>query len=64
MSFYLKSISAFVEATIRVFDRHGERVSRHKARIKYLIHKIGVDEFLRLVDEEQKAVLNKLTSLI
>lgn len=49
----------FVEATIRVFDRHGERVSRHKARIKYLIHKIGVAEFLKLVGEEQKAVLNK-----
>jgi len=50
---------SFVEATIRVFDRHGERVSRHKARIKYLINKIGVTEFLKLVDEEQKAVLNK-----
>lgn len=49
----------FVEATIRVFDRYGERVSRHKARIKYLIHKIGVTEFLKLVGEEQKAVLNK-----
>ena len=49
----------FVEATIRVFDRYGERVSRHKARIKYLIHKIVVTEFLKLVDEEQKAVLNK-----
>ena len=49
----------FVEATIRVFDRFGERVSRHKARIKYLIHKIGVTEFLKLVGEEQKAVLNK-----
>ncbi len=52
-------LAPFVEATIRVFDRHGERVSRHKARIKYLIHKIGVTEFLKLVDEEQKAVLNK-----
>jgi sulfite reductase (ferredoxin) len=49
----------FVEATIRVFDRHGERVSRHKARIKYLIHKIGVEEFLKLVEEETKAILNK-----
>lgn len=49
----------FVESTIRVFDRHGERVSRHKARIKYLIHKIGVEEFLKLVDEERKAILNK-----
>ena len=49
----------FVEATIRVFDRYGERVSRHKARIKYLISKIGVQEFLNLVKEEEKALLNK-----
>ncbi len=49
----------FVEATIRVFDRHGERVSRHKARIKYLIHKIGVQAFLKFVEEEEKAILNK-----
>jgi len=32
----------FIEASIRVFDRHGERSSRHKARIKYLINKIGL----------------------
>ena len=50
----------FVESTIRVFDRHGERVSRHKARIKYLINKIGVAEFLKLVEEEEKAILNKV----
>jgi len=49
----------FVEASIRVFDRHGERVSRHKARIKYLINKIGIEEFLRLVEEERPAILNK-----
>lgn len=50
----------FVEATIRVFDRHGERVSRHKARIKYLINKIGVEEFLKFIEEEKKALLNKV----
>ncbi len=49
----------FVESTIRVFDRHGERVSRHKARIKYLINKIGVETFLKFIDEEEKAILNK-----
>ncbi len=49
----------FLEASMRVFDRHGERVSRHKARIKYLINKIGIDEFLNLVAEERPAVLNK-----
>lgn len=49
-------IIPFIEAALRVFDRYGERVSRHKARIKYLIDKIGIDEFLRLVEEEQKAL--------
>jgi sulfite reductase (ferredoxin) len=39
-----------------VFDRHGERASRHKARIKFLIQKIGIDAFSELVKEEQKAV--------
>lgn len=46
----------FTEAVVRVFDRHGERLSRQKARIKYLINKIGVEEFLRLTDEERLAL--------
>lgn len=46
----------FIEASIRVFDRHGERNSRHKARIKYLIGKIGIEGFLELVETEKKAI--------
>jgi sulfite reductase (ferredoxin) len=53
----------FVEASIRVFDRHGERVSRHKARIKYLINKIGIIEFLKLTHEEEKALLFKTVEI-
>lgn len=49
----------FIEATLRVFDRYGERASRHKARIKYLIQKVGINEFLNLVKEEEKAVVAK-----
>lgn len=49
----------FVESVIRVFDRYGERVSRHKARIKYLVHKTGIEEFLKLLAEEEKALLHK-----
>ena len=52
-------IIPFVEATLRVFDRQGERVGRHKARLKYLINKIGVEAFLNLVKEEEKALLVK-----
>lgn len=46
----------YIEAVLRVFDRHGERSSRHKARIKFLIQKIGIDAFTELVNAEQKAL--------
>ena len=46
----------FLEASVRVFDRHGERNSRAKARIKYLISKIGIEEFINLTNIERKAI--------
>ncbi|MGX5817618.1 nitrite reductase [Chitinophaga lutea] len=49
----------YIETVLRVFDRHGERSSRHKARMKFLIQKIGMEEFERLVKEEYKAIKNK-----
>jgi sulfite reductase (ferredoxin) len=49
----------YLESVLRVFDRHGERNSRHKARIKFLIQKIGIDAFSELVVEEQKALTHQ-----
>ena len=46
----------YIESVLRAFDRYGERASRHKARIKFLIQKIGIDAFSELVKEEQKAL--------
>ena len=46
----------FIEGVVRVFDRHGERAKRMKARMKFLITKLGVEEFLQLVKEEQAAL--------
>jgi sulfite reductase (ferredoxin) len=48
----------FIESVLRVFDRHGERNSRHKARMKFLIQKIGIEEFMNLVQAETKALKN------
>ena len=48
-------IIPFTEAVIRVFDRHGERTSRHKARIKYLVAKIGIEQMMAYVAEERLA---------
>jgi sulfite reductase (ferredoxin) len=44
------------EGILRVFDRHGERTKRLKARLKFLVKELGRDEFLRLVEEEKKAL--------
>jgi len=45
----------YIEAIIRVFDRYGERNNRNKARLKYLIQKIGLEEVLRLAKIERTA---------
>lgn len=55
-----EKIIPFTEAAIRVFDRHGERSSRHKARLKYLINKIGLESFLKLAEEESFALNEKI----
>ncbi|MCX2741040.1 nitrite/sulfite reductase [Pontibacter anaerobius] len=46
----------FIEGVLRIFDRHGERNNRNKARFKYLIAKLGLEKVLSLVNEEYKAL--------
>ncbi|WP_439131901.1 HEPN domain-containing protein [Polaribacter sp.] len=52
-------IIPLMEGVLRVFDRHGERKSRAKARMKFLIKNIGLEVFKELVDQEQKAIALK-----
>ena len=40
------------QAISRVFARLGEKKNRNQARIKFLVSKLGIDEFRRLVEEE------------
>ena len=49
----------FSEAVIRVFDRHGERNKRNKARLKFLVKEIGLTTFLEWVAEEENSLLQK-----
>lgn len=46
------------QATARVFGRLGEKKNRAKARMKFLIEKLGFDEFKRLVEEERTKLLH------
>ena len=49
-------IIPLMEGILRVFDRYGERKSRAKARLKFLIKDVGLETFKTLVAEEQKAI--------
>jgi sulfite reductase (ferredoxin) len=41
------------QAVSRVFARLGEKANRARARIKFLVAKLGIEELRRLVDEER-----------
>ncbi|MEM6894515.1 MAG: HEPN domain-containing protein [Bacteroidota bacterium] len=49
-------IIPLMEGVIRVFDRYGERKSRSKARMKFLLKTLGLDGFKELLDAEQQAI--------
>jgi sulfite reductase beta subunit-like hemoprotein len=44
------------EAIVRVFDRLGNRRNRARARMKFLVEDLGIEEFRRLVLEERRVV--------
>lgn len=45
-----------IESVLRIFDRHGERARRNKARMKFLVKDLGLEAFLELVELEKKAL--------
>ncbi|KQN26388.1 sulfite reductase [Sphingomonas sp. Leaf33] len=45
-------ILSYLEACLRVYNRHGRRDNIYKARIKILIHDLGAAEYARQVAEE------------
>lgn len=51
-----EDIFAYTTAVLRVFDRYGERQKRNKARLKYLVEELGLEQFLSLVNQELKVV--------
>jgi len=49
-------IIPMMETVVRVFDRYGERKSRAKARLKFLLKDLGLEAFKELLIAEKKAV--------
>ncbi|MCH4892566.1 MULTISPECIES: nitrite/sulfite reductase [unclassified Sphingomonas] len=52
----LGDLLSYLEACLRVYNRHGRRDNLYKARIKILVHEIGADEYRRQVEAEFVAV--------
>ena len=47
-----RHLLSYLQAILRVFNRHGRRDNIFKARIKILVAALGVEEFSRQVEEE------------
>lgn len=52
-----------MEGVLRVFDRYGERKSRAKARMKFLLKDIGLAAFRDLIEQEQNAIELKTVAI-
>ncbi len=47
-----EEVVSYMEACLRVYNRHGRRDNKYKARIKILVHEMGKEEYTRQVEEE------------
>lgn len=50
----VEELLPMIQAIARVFARLGEKNNRARARLKFLIAKLGLEEFKNLVEEERK----------
>jgi sulfite reductase (NADPH) hemoprotein beta-component len=51
-----RDLLSYVEAILRVYNQYGRRDNIHKARIKILVHQIGVEKFAQEVEEEWQGI--------
>ncbi|MDW3204449.1 MAG: nitrite/sulfite reductase [Alphaproteobacteria bacterium] len=56
------NLLSYLEAVLRVYNMLGRRDNKYKARIKILVHEVGVEEVTRLVEAEWEA-MKKETSV-
>lgn len=42
------------EAVKRLFDKHGDRSDKHKARLRYVLAKVGAEEFIKLYQQQRE----------
>lgn len=52
---FIKAEDIFIaaEAIKRVFDKHGDRANKHKARLRYVLARMGTEKFVKLYEQER-----------
>ncbi|ASP29666.1 sulfite reductase [Qipengyuania flava] len=55
----LDRLVSYAEACLRVYNRHGRRDNKYKARIKILVHEMGAEEYTRQVEAEYAHLLEE-----
>ncbi len=51
-----EDVLVWCEAIVRVQHRHGERKNRSRARMKYVVKRMGLDGFRKVVEDEARRV--------
>ncbi|HZO21951.1 MAG TPA: nitrite/sulfite reductase [Steroidobacteraceae bacterium] len=59
----LPELLSYLEAILRIYNRHGRRDNIHKARIKILVRSLGVERFREQVEAEWLASRESATPL-
>jgi sulfite reductase (NADPH) hemoprotein beta-component len=51
-----RDLLSYIEAILRVYNQYGRRDNIYKARIKILVHELGIEKFSREVEEEWQQI--------
>jgi ferredoxin-nitrite reductase len=57
-----KDATRVADAIVRAFIEHGDRTNRNKARLKYVLDRMGFDGFLALVEQKLGAPLTRVSA--
>lgn len=58
-------IFVVAEAVKRLFDKHGDRANKHRARLRYVLARVGAEEFVELYKREKEILkTNGLSSKV
>ena len=58
-----RDILSYVEAILRVYNQYGRRDNIYKARIKILVHELGIEKFAKEVEEEWQQMRDSALTL-